>query len=559
MTQTPPKFQHSNPTTASGDPDSQQSLLHSWLSPLVIILIGLTLYLPGVNWGLPAVSSWSQDSIGGMRTLGAVKTWPDHWQGRYAPFQYLVLQTIYTPLLHHWKSTGDLISDPKTGEEILKPPHDERIGLLHLIAGLVSIFMAVATGFGLWMAAQLFTDDPLSAIIATVAFMIGADFTYFAKLGNVDVPSMCWFAWSVYFYVRALRFGRTQDCALLGIFGSLAISTKDSLAGIYPGMALVLLGTEFVRYRADDTLGSSLLKTIFQVKWLIGIAAFVLPYLWINGIFQNPQAYFDRMNYWLDVTADTIHGRQAKYAGSLELAMATLRYGTSAVGWPMRYAMMAACLFAVLYRRREALIVAIPCLSYYIIVIEQIDFVYARFLFPILLMLCLLVGLAGSTWLRQSHVHRLVRILVIMAVFLPSFSYGFAVNLEMMSDSRYAAEEWFKKNVPPPSSIGATSKPQYLPRLTELGYATYSIPMTRDSFNQPQPEYLVLTSYDYEDYSEEQRASMDELVPGRLGYKLVASFDGKYLPPHRSWLAIAGWGTPNIGKISPRILVFKKI
>ena len=40
--------------------------------PIGIISLGLALYLPGLGWGLPGTVSWSQDTIAGVRTLGAV-------------------------------------------------------------------------------------------------------------------------------------------------------------------------------------------------------------------------------------------------------------------------------------------------------------------------------------------------------------------------------------------------------------------------------------------------------------------------------------------------------
>ena len=101
---------------------------------------------------------------------------------------------------------------------------------------------------------------------------------------------------------------------------------------------------------------------------------------------------------------------------------------------------------------------------------------------------------------------------------LLSLGHAVAVDAEMITDSRYAAEAWFRKNVDPSSSIGAFSKPQYLPRLGELGFATYSVKMSHESFDNPQPDYLVLTSYNYDDFDARQRECMSDLLSGRLGY-----------------------------------------
>jgi len=89
-----------------------------------------------------------------------------------------------------------------------------------------------------------------------MGLMLGAAYTYFAHLGNVDAASVCWFAWSVYFYARSWRHNRFLDYALLGFFGSLAISTKDAVGGMYLGMAVVLIYSALRRPRLEENTNS---------------------------------------------------------------------------------------------------------------------------------------------------------------------------------------------------------------------------------------------------------------------------------------------------------------
>jgi hypothetical protein len=114
------------------------------------------------------------------------------------------------------------------------------------------------------------------------------------------------------------------------------------------------------------------------------------------------------------------------------------------------------------------------------------------------------------------------------------------------------------EHVERPTSVGAFSKPQYLPRLPELGYATYQVEMARESFDRPQPDYLVLSSYNYEDFDHAQQVCMRELLAGHLGYTPVVTFGGRYLGTGSCWLSIAGWATPTPGKISPTITVLRR-
>lgn len=534
-------------------------------APALLVLLGLVLYVPGINWGLPAVVSWSQDSVAGARTLGAVEGWPENWQGRYPPAHFLLLDGLYRPLNSLWAARGDLVVDPHTGERTLRAPQAPKIGLRILIARLISVGMAIATGLGLWATARRLLHDRTAAWLAAVAFMIGADFTYFAHLDNVDVPSVCWFAWSLYFYVKLLQAHRLRGAILLGVFAALAVGTKDPVAGMYPGMAFVLLGSRYQELRREHTRSRSLFSALWQPHWLVGVAAFVTLLLFINGAFFNFEGFTGRLRYWLDPPLDSLHAQQLRHGGIAGLMTATVWYAASAVGWPMLAAIAASTVYALSRRARVALICLMPPLGYFLIVLVPIDFVYARFLFAPLALLCVLVGAAAAAWWQSLRVSPTMRVMVFAIVLLPSLAYAVAVNVEMLTDSRYECEAWFDAHVPRDASVGAFSldetpqlRPQYLPRVHEMGYPTYPVVMAREWFTRPQPEYLILTNYTYEDFDEAQRTCMRELLSGALGYDPVVAFSGRYLGTGSSWLSLAGWGTPTIGKISPTLTVLRR-
>ena len=528
------------------------------LAPFAILVLGLVLYLPGLGWGLPATVSWSQDTIAGGRTLGAVEDWPERWNGRYPPLHYLILAATYQPLLLHWDNTGERVADPTGEGMVLRPPHAPKISRLILIARAVSVVMAIAAGIGLWAATRLFTGDDLAALLAAVTLMIGAAYTYFAHLGNVDIPSMCWFAWSVYFFARLLRSRAWIDVLLLGLFGSLAISTKDALAGVYPGMALVLLAFETRSRMGECGFGKALIRALLQPKWVVGLAAFLLPYLLLYGTLTDPEAYIARMKYWLTPPADTLHAQQHRYANQLSLLWATIYYAAGAVGWPMLAAMGGAVIYAARKHGYLALTVLVPAVTYYIIVIAQIHFVYSRFLFPVIALVAILTGVSGAALWRRRSWPAPIRIGVPSIVILFSLGYTLAINAELITDSRYQAERWFLDNVPTSTGIGAFAHPQYLPRLTELGYPTYRVSMARVSFDQPQPEYLVLSSYNYTDFDAREHDCRRALVAGELGYSPVVTFRGRFLGTGSSWLSLAGWGAPIPGKISPTTIILRR-
>ncbi len=556
-----------------------------WVASIVVL--GAILYLPGLNWGLPGVVSWSQDTIAGTRTLGAIEGWPEDWKGRYPPLQHMILYAAYRPVLSHWEATGQSTTDPQTGEPVLRPPHTPKLGLLFLIAGAVSAVMAVAGGIGVWYAAKEFTADRAAAALAAAAFMSGAAYTYFAKLGNVDVPSMCWFAWSLYFYVRLLASRSVGDAAMLGLFGGLASATKDAVAGMYPGMAVALVLREGIRAAggcgsasfvpcgpahtgAPPTLDRSgrpsvtaaFWHSLFQWRWIAGLAAYLAVYLLINGAFADPGGFIQRLKHWFAHPHGAFMQREFQSPTQLSLGVETLRQAAGAVGWPMLGAIGASVAYVARRSAGKALILLAPPVGYYVLVIAPIRFVYERFLLAPLACLSILVGWMFVDLFRSRRVPGSIAGLILGAAFVPTLGYCFAVDLEMINDSRYAAEVWLRSNAPPSASIGgltgdvARFRPQYLPRAHEMGYATYPVLAERRSFDDPQPDYLMLSSFDCQDMNAEQQACMDDLRRGALGYARVAEFEARFLGPRRSWLGAAGWFAPPPGKISPTITVF---
>jgi hypothetical protein len=526
-----------------------------WAPPLIIACVGLSLYLPGINWGLPSAESWSQDTIAGRRSIGPMHYWPDRWEGRYPPLQYAVNRLAYEPIYRHWRSQGVLRVHQTMGIEVPVDQQPERYGLLIAVSRWITVVMALGCGWGIFLTGRLLMRDDAVALAGAMVLMIGAAFCYFAHLGNVDVPAMCWFALSAYFYVRTGRGGGSISCGLLGLFAGLAVCTKDGMAGMYPGMAGVLLAIEYRRARSGASGPHAALAALANVKWLVGIACFAVPFLYINGMFHDFQAQWTRINSLADEVR-TAHYRA--YENQWQLARATVGYAASAVGWPMLAAMLAGVIHGLRRHRAEAAILLVPAACYYVMFIMPVRFVYARFLLPPLALIGILTARAGADFLRWGRLPYSIRALAVSMPVLFSLAQSIAIDRDMIHDTRYDAERWFEASVPRPADVGVFCKLQYLPRLSDKGYDLYPVEMTRGAFDIPQPEYLVLSSYGYIDFDDQQKAVMVDLLAGRLGYELVASFRRTGPLSGGSWLELAGWGVERVGKISPEIIVLRR-
>ncbi len=537
----------------SADPQPSRHSLPRWVPPLVIALVGLSLFVPGLNWGLPSAASWSQDTIAGVRTIGPMHSWPDRWVGRYPPLQYAINRLAYEPLYRHWRSQGVL--GLRAGIEVPVDRPKERFGLLISVSRWITVAMALACGWGIFLTGRRLMRDDAVALAGALMLMIGAAFCYFAHLGNVDVPAMCWFALSAYFYVTVCRGGGRISCALLGLFAGLAVCTKDGMGAMYPGMAGVLLVIEYRRARSGASRPQAAMQAVANPKWLIGVACFVVPFLYINGMFHNFNAQWARIT---SLAAEVRTSHYRSHDGQLALGWATVGFAASAVGWPMVAAMVAGVVHGVRRHRAEAAILLVPVACYYVVFIMPVQYVYARFLLPPLALIGILTARAGADFLRWEGVPRPIRVLVVAIPVLLSLGQSIAIDRDMIHDTRYDAEGWFDASVPRPADVGVFCKMQYLPRLPDKGYAVYPVEMTRDAFGRRQPEYLVLSSYCYIDFDDDQQSVMADLLAGRLGYEIEAFFRRTEPLGWGSWLELAGWGMERVGKISPQIIVLRR-
>ncbi|GIK16813.1 MAG: hypothetical protein BroJett003_17770 [Planctomycetota bacterium] len=532
----------------------------SWFRDLAVLTaFACLVYLPGIGWGLPAFNSWSQDTIAGPNRTFVVDGWPQDWRGRYPPLHYLLNAGLYRTIEAVWTWRGLMTIDPATGAKVLAPPQADRIGLLILASRVLTFLMAVGTGWALRCAALRTTGDRFTALVAALTFCAGVDFAYFARLGNVDVPSMFWFAWSVVAYLRAIERLSAGRCAALGLLTAAAVGTKDGVAGAYPGMALMLLIETARTARSTSPLsrsgwGTVIASVLMRPVWLAGLASFVLPWLFINGAFHNWERFVARLEYWFDASADTLHAQQTRYDNPLTLALVSLRYAGGAVGWPLLATMLATVVAALCRGPRRAAILLVPACSYYLLTIQgALGFSYSRFLFPMLA----LAAVAGAgeivAALRHPRRDRALTAVAALLVVIPTAVLLTALNLEMRGDSRYAAETWLAQHVPASARVGVFGKPQYLPRAVELGYRVDEIEMTPKSIAASDCDVLILSSFETQGYDGPQRDVLASLSEGMLGYREVARFEGRgYLAP-RSWWRVAAWGTEPTGKISPTI------
>ena len=551
----------------------RQGLAMTILGGLVLATVSLTLSTWGLSWGMPSDVSWAPDTVAGTRTLAQMGRWPDGWRTHYPPFHFFINDLAYAPMLEEWQSNGQMkwvqtfqdgsppLLDATPGdsgvEPLFVPPAEEKIARLIIRSRWITVFMSLGAVLATAGAGWLLFGRRWVGFCAGLTLATCAEWTYFSHLGNLDIPHMFWFSLSLLAYIQAWRTDRAWCFAVLGVLTAVTVATKDAVAGMYVGMALVLIVGRVIRARRAGAATVGAMLAAVMPKLLLGLVCCAVPYALIQGLFVSPRTYWNRLvSYYIQGRG--IADFNQAYEGPLWLAREAIAVAAKALGWPLLIAMGMATVYSLVRKRREALIIVTPCVTYYLVICSYAGLVYARMLFPVYACLAILLGHGMDRLVGSKRVPAPLRYGTVFALFALSFGYCAAVDLDMTNDTRYRAEEWLVDHVRADEAIGVFAHRQYLPRLPRIGRRSTALEMTRERLLDQPPPYVLLVSHNYDDFTSDERECMAELLAGRLGYGLVASFQRRFLPPNRWLPAIAGWGTRGAGKVSPTIHILER-
>src|SRR6185369_16657039 len=75
--------------------------------------------------------------------------------------------------------------------------------------------------------------DEVAGVLAAALLASSVPFAYYAKMANLDVPYLFWFALSLLFFLRALRRAQPRDFVLFALAAAAAVATKDQAFALY--------------------------------------------------------------------------------------------------------------------------------------------------------------------------------------------------------------------------------------------------------------------------------------------------------------------------------------
>jgi hypothetical protein len=464
---------------------------------LAWILAGSTaLNLIGLWWGLPG-GTWVGDELVPQAVLsGWAQYFSFGWWDKYPPLHYYVLTLVYLPVL----ALNGLVGLP--------PPI---VDTVLMVAGrVVSIVMAAGTVLVTFFAGRR-AFGPRAGLFAAAMLALSAPFVYYAKAANVDVPYMFWFSLSLIFYLRVLVGGTLSDFIWWGVTAAFAVCTKDQAYGLYLLMPLPVIVEMW--QRKEPIVG----------RLAAAGSAAGITFALSHNLLLNASGFITHVE---TITGHASRGYRAfepTLAGRLELLGATLRSIPLSWAWPMTIICAAGVVVALVTpaRRRMAVWLLVPVVSYYLGFINVALYNYDRFLLPVFVVLAVFGGCALDRFTPRSS-RRVWQRAAVAAIFGYTFLYSLSVDALMLRDSRYTIERWLRAHVGPGDLVGTTSISTYMPRTADVGLVEVSDLATLDTMR---PRYVLLNP----DYTliEPHETPLGQVIAmlrsGQGSYRLVFS------------------------------------
>ncbi len=557
------------PANKAIEPMCQSPLrLPGYVIIAILIIVTTTLNVVGLKWGLPNSHSWNADSIAGLKTVKMVpqlyKSWITmHPDGsteveRYPRAQFLITGTLYKPFLKHWLRNPVPVRNPRTGKTVISWASIERVSTLILVSRIVTVAMAVGAVLGVFATTRLLTQDSLAGFLAAMVLMLSGEFTYFSHLGNLDTPVTFWFIWTAYSTVRALQTGRFKYFVLMGLFAGMVVCTKDASAGHLAALAIFTTAAAAYHYYQQRERLADVRKVAVEPRLWLAMGCFMVVFAVMNNVITDWAAFTARVQHWVTAKESYIGPAGQQWRLICE-AVNCVRFSC---GFWMFIAMIASFVYCLIRHPVKAFWAVGPFVMFHIAITTNALLVRPRYHLPSLACLAAIFGIAASDLLRTKHIAAIFRVAPLVIVLGLAGMYAAAVDAEMMSDSRYSAEQWIRENLDKDrDTITFISPILYMPRSENEGYKVIErvSKMTTRKVLADRPKLIGLSNKWYEDRFHFDQQFKKELLNEELGYRRVAEFTPRFTIPGKGPFGVATMMTHGLRIVSPKIIFMERI
>jgi hypothetical protein len=525
---------------------------------LAALLLGsLALNAWGLGWGLPSRYGWAPDEVLPGDVIEArARGFSGGWHTKYPPLHFYLLAAMNaaTP-----RDTA--LAAPRTSVSSARDvaASDAAYARLFVRARVLSLLMAVGVLFAVYAAARIVTT-PRAAWFAAALTAGMPPFVFYAKLANVDMPSLFWWTLSLVFLLRALRDQRIADYALLGGTAAAAVATKDQMYGFYVLCVPWILLTHVRRVKGMDE--SAHRRTAFGLKMLAAGGTFAVLFVLLSGLPWNLAGFRAHVALIAGSASQDFQefaGTTSGHFGLLVQTVANLAFTLGIPAFLLCLAGIGASVRGAVGFPRPAIL--LPALSYYAFFLMVVIYCYDRFVIGIGILLAFFGGaLLDRIW-EAPRMGLLARASAV-AILLYGAGRCVSLDLAMVNDARYGAEAWLRTNAAPPAAIAPIGPLEYLPRMA--GLEARPLGPSVDRLEKVKPRFVV-TSADYAERSDPGTGAFAlyaGLDDGSLGYRRV--FDHRYEAPFLLLRTEDLLDRPgalvrsNIGKVNPRIRIYER-
>ena len=504
---------------------------------------------------------WQPDSIEGFGILSQMPATFSTWTHKYPRGQFLINEIIYYPLIQHWKKNPVFFQmpDQKMVSAAITGP---RLRTLAVITHWINLLMAVGTVLAIYLTAMALFNDQLAAFLAGLALTLSHLFCFFAGTGNVDMPSVFWFCWAVWAAIRAVQTNQLRHFLILGFCAAYSVGTKEGQGTYFVGLGVGMAILHIQQARKQGKSFRQSVLSLFSFRLLAAAAMALVVFLFLNGFFWNgADEFMARVGHWKGVIEKEFLA--PAFGGQWNLLKQSYRWLYWGLGWPMLVAVLVAVIYLSRRRPVELLFLTAPLIAFYVLTVMRIHFVAERFLLGGIVGLAIAAGKLFSDGIQWKSKARYAVLFAAGFVYLLSAMYCLGLRLELRSDTRQRAEEWFYANVSRDKTIGAVMPRNYTPRMQYAGYRQYNDWVstgikTSQGITQVWPEYLVLSNMWPCIGAPGDAAFRGEVFTGKTDYEQVAVFHPLYLKPSRCILGFAGWPYDKHAFLSPSIYIYQK-
>ncbi|MEO0092795.1 MAG: glycosyltransferase family 39 protein [candidate division WOR-3 bacterium] len=486
---------------------------------LIILILGISVRLIGINFGLPYATQARPDELVIIRYALPFGTGDLNPHFFHYPSLFLYLSFILFAIYFLFGKLFGLYLDANdfAASVLLNPaPLILMLRIFSALFGTFTVYLTYLIG-----KAKDETTGLLSAILLALAYLHVQQ----SHFGTTDVTMVGFGLLALLFAQRVFTQGKITDYIKSGLFAGMAGSTKYNGA-----LFLIPLIAAFLLRLKQEPLNTSGRKII------IGIVTALLSFF-----FFSPFILLDFTTFRTQFSKETSH---LLYGATIELGRGWVNFITVALnhglGLPLLvFAFLTIVYFIIKCPRYTTFLISFPLMYYLLMGAGKA--VYVRHALPIVPFLCIISAIGISElFARFKGINQIivisVVILLLLANSLPNL-FGYLTTITK-KDTRSLATEWIDRNIPANSTIGWVGSAWSVPNLpfsAQEVAARYS--QFRIGFSLPEKiitrmkAKVKTTGYRILRYDEEKGDTdtfrffrIDQIKPRDITYLVVTSY-----------------------------------